>query len=343
MKKISKIIIIFTIIMSFSNISFANKNSNIYMNNYKIMDKESEIEIIKGISYISIKDIAKMTVSDVKFDEKEGSATISNDDVELTFFKNSKNLIWNGQNTILNFEPIVKDSDYLVQARVLPTYYGMKINWDGKNKTLFVNSDVDKLNKDNSFISEDVMPHIKEKVGDEFYEKIGFTYAGTEIIKENKYLPNGQYFIFTAYRKAYPDDIVNGFFYYNIFVDELFLYSLNGNNEIPTVSKYNDNGKEEVIKIKKNGLYSSLVANAKFLEKVKSNDKINKYEFLPISKIGNDYKKILDSKKNYYFYKAYVHEKNEDEKLKFYLAQDSDTLEIYMFLKDDDKINVIEL
>lgn len=338
MKKIIKILIASLFLISFCSISFAQ---DIYVNNYRVTDLEKELKVENGVTYITLEDLARITSSEIDLDE-DNKATIYNNDVEVVFFKDSNKILLDGQKMTIPNKVIVSDEHFMVPVRMLSFVYNMKLEREKDMDSILVNSDKEKINKDNKFDQEKVLPKIKEKVGEDFFNKIVFNYSGEEIIKDDKYLPPGQYFIFTAFRKAYHDDIVNGYFYFNMFTSDLYLYSLKSKDEMPSCEKYFPNFEKGTIREKESGFYPPLVANAKLLEKIKTNDTICKYKFKPASEIDENYREFLEKDRSYYFYKAYQVE-NDKEVFKFYLSQDKDSLKIRMFLKDNGKVNIVEI
>lgn len=348
MKKIiTSYILIMTLIASFMfpKNAFAAKETQqktqIYFENKPLVNKHREVKISGGKAYLSAEDLASICATRAKYDDN-GNVTIETDDFKVKLLGETSSFERYGQKMSLG-APLIKDGDVMfIPVIFLISNLGMEVSWDEGKKYLLINSDEEDLKKDNSYEKDDIQPKIKTIVGEEIYSKLAFDYVETDIAKNDKYLPDGEYFVFKSYRRAYPDDLVKGFYFYNILTNDFYCYSLGETNGTEVV-KYEDSGNMKAVEPLDGGSIVAIIANAKFLEKVNSaNETISSYNMQRVDKIGDDNKKLLPKDREFYFYQAYSLDKDGKKKTEFELAQDKNSLDVYAFLKGKEKTNIIK-
>lgn len=337
----SKLKIIFIILIGVLTIPVDTYATEIYTNNFRLEDKSQEVMIIDNSTYITLTDVGKITGSKVSWDEKTSTATIKNPNNEIIFTSNSKDILWNNQRTQISKPALMNNGKLIVPSNVISSYYNYKLKWIPEKKQLLVNSDITKLNSKNEYKQEEMLSIIKEKVGEEIYNTLRFNYAGNEEIKDEKYLNDGKYFVFKSSVRGYHNKIVDGYFYYNIYTDELYFYSLNETHDLPIAKKFAKGG--EIISVAENtgGSFNPLVATEKLLEKVNGTNSLDGYKFIYVDNIDEKMSSHLPKDGEYYYFLAYTVDDNENKKVQFSLGQDMHTLDVYMLLKDNDKINVV--
>lgn len=339
MKKINRIIISFIFILIIG-ISYSYADDGIYINNYKI-PKSTPISIKNDKAFISTNDLATILGGTVTWDNKTKSATIKTDTTSFQFTNNSDVAKLNGDNIKIELKPFIEKGKLMVPATVIRDFYNYKISWNYKTRNFLINSDEKSLKDKPVYSSKTIMPIIEKTVGEDF-NSFNFTYALTDEIKNEKYLPNGTYFIFKANEKGNVTKTLNGFFYMNAYTNEIFYYPLETKDTLSNMKKYSNGAIIENFNINKKNNIHSLVATTKMINSIKQTDNaLSQYSYSMIDKINSEYLKHIP-KATYYYYQA---SKKENDKLKpqFEIAQNANTLEVYLFLKKENGINIVKL
>ena len=218
----------------------------------------------------------------------------------------------------------------------------MKVNlyWNYKTQNLFINSE-EKNMKDKPKFELKKTPEILKKSMGEDANKYKFTYALMEDVKNEKFMVDGTYFVFRSNEKGVEANKINGFFYMNIYTNDVYFYSVDARGQRDVV-KYS--GGKEVSDYVVNGKNATtqLIATTKMISDVKASDtSLGSFTYTRKSTIDKKYEKELPAGE-YYYYQA---SKSVNGKLKpqFEVAQNSKTLEVYLFLKNDKGVNIIKL
>lgn len=307
-----------------------------------VMDKEPVA--INGKAYISAADVAAVLGTTAVWDGQDKSVNITTPEINITFLTSSNEVLLFGQKIKMSRKIVSKDGKVMLPVTVFPEYFSKKVVWD-KDHNLLIDSNPEKLIRKTEYKAEEIQPKIKQIVGDELYNLLNFEYLSKIRTKGEKFLTDGEYYVFKAYKKIYPDYIVNGFYFYNVLTDDIYFYPMS-ENAPAAVTRYFPDGKSVKVSEKKGALTNEYVANAKLIAAIdRSGKDISKYSYEKVNAILDENKKLLPKNQNYYYYRAFSKdEKNKDKKkAEFDVAQNAVTLETYIFLKDKDKTNIIKL
>lgn len=337
MKSIKKIAltVAFASIMSFT----VSNAQGLYVNNYKVKDA-SNVILNNERTYITTKDFASAIGASHTYDSKTKSSTIKTDTNTYVFTSENKNVLVNGENKKISLVPYIVNNHLVIPVSVLKEFEGAKLYWNYKTKDLLINSEQQSISQQIKYNSKTDTAKLKKIIGKDS-ENYTFTYAITDTIKNEKYMTDGVYFIFKASEKTSGNKKVNGFFYMNVYSNDVYFYPIEASKKSDIkkysngkiINNYNANGKTNT---------AQLVATTRMVSDVKSSDNsLEKFTYIKVDTINKNYINALP-KGNYYYYEA---SKKENNKLKphFQIAQNTNTLEIFLFLKSDKGVNVIRL
>ncbi|HIW33077.1 MAG TPA: hypothetical protein IAA29_09855 [Candidatus Paenibacillus intestinavium] len=126
-----------------SNLVTTGKNSVVFtMDSKKITFNNTNtttdipISVIKGVSYIQFKTIAKIYGFNVSYDAKTKSSIASIKNKKISFKQGSTNATLNGKNFKATGAPYAKDGSLMVPIRTWADMTGSKISVNGKKVTL---------------------------------------------------------------------------------------------------------------------------------------------------------------------------------------------------------------
>jgi copper amine oxidase domain protein len=331
--------IVMSLIISLIPLTFASADKSIYMNNYKIKDT-TPIVIKDERSYIYAKDLSVALGGIYNYNSKKKTATITTDKVEYGFENGSNLISINGAKRSTDFRPYVENGKMMVPLAMLKEVINVRLYWNYKTQNLFINSE-EKNMKDKPKFELKKTPEILKKTMGEDANKYKFTYALMEDVKNEKFMVDGTYFVFRSNEKGIEANKINGFFYLNIYTNDVYFYPVDARGKKDIV-KYS--GGKEVSDYVANGKNATtqLIATTKMISDIKTSDtSLGNFTYTRKTAIDKKYEKELPAGE-YYYYQA---SKSVNGKLKpqFEVAQNSKTLEVYLFLKNDKGVNIIKL
>ncbi|EJP21472.1 copper amine oxidase N-terminal domain protein [Peptostreptococcaceae bacterium AS15] len=331
--------IVMSMIIAMIPLTFASADKSIYMNNYKIKDT-TLVAIKDERSYIYAKDLSVALGGVYNYDSKKKTATITTDKVEYGFENGSNLISVNGAKRSTAFRPYVEKGKMMVPLAMLKEVMKVNLYWNYKTENLFINSE-EKVAKDKPKYELKKTTEILKKTMGEEANKYKFTYALTEDVKNEKFMVDGTYYVFRSNEKGVESNKVNGFFYLNIYTNDIYFYPVDARGK-KDVIKYS--GGKEVSDYVVNGKNATtqLIATTNMISDVKASDtSLGSFTYTRKTSIDKKYEKELPSG-NYYYYQA---SKSVNGKLKpqFEVAQNSKTLEVYLFLKSGKGVSIIKL
>lgn len=338
--KIFKNSILSITFMILISLSASYADNGIYVNNQKI-SKSTPIIIQNDKSFISSYDLAVALGASSTWDDKTKTATITTDKVKFEFTNASDMIKINGSKVKIELKPFIKDGKLMIPTTVIRDYYNKKISWNHKTKNFLINSNATALKDKPVFSAKNTMPLIQKTMGED-YNLFNLTHVLTDEIVNEKFLPNGTYHIFKANERGNITKTVNGYFYMNIYTDEVYYYPLDTEDISSNMKKYSGGNSVEKINFNGKNNTHSLIATTKMMNSIKQSDNsLSGFSYNKKDKITKDYLTHLPEA-NYYYYQASKKENNE-VKPQFEIAQNSNTLEAYLFLKKENGINIVKL
>lgn len=346
MKFLTKYLFLAIAIFTFSfNLAFA-ENINVYVNNYKYTS-EQPVKIINGVSYVALSDFANITGAVTSWEAATKTATLTYEEKLSAFNNNSLSfsdtypgILVNGINISTNNPTKLINNKLFVPANILSKYMGYSLSFDKSKNNLLINSTATNLMDKPDFSKISLLPVLEKSMGKETYNQFKYTFVTADEPKGEKYLTNGKYAIFTAHEKGYEPNKLNGFFYLNIYTNDVYFYPASSEHE-ELAKKYNNGIKYE--DFHKNGGKNTvfLVATARMLDMISLSDSsLSDFSYVGIDKLTVDYTNHLP-KGEYYFYKAT--KKSDGKDSNFEVAQNKSTLDVFLFLRKKDGVNIVKL
>ena len=123
-----------------------------------------------------------------------------------------------------------------VPANILSKYMGYSLSFDKSKNNLLINSTATNLMDKPDFSKISLLPVLEKSMGKETYNQFKYTFVTTDEPKGEKYLTNGKYAIFTAHEKGYEPNKLNGFFYLNIYTNDVYFYPASSEHEELAIS-----------------------------------------------------------------------------------------------------------
>lgn len=338
MKFFNKIIFSFLLVFLF-NISFSNAEG-IYVNNNKIQNT-TPILIQNDKAFISVGDLSVAVGGSISWNKNEKIATVKTDDLKIEFMNGSNTVKLNDSKVSIELKSVLKDGKLMVPATVLRDFFNLKISWNYKTKNFLINSDEKSIVNTIKFSQKNDTAKLEKSIGSDS-EKFSFTYALTDDAKNEKYLADGKYFIFKAGEKGNITKGLNGYFYMNVYTFDVYYYPLDAANDGSGIKKYS-NGKE-ISDFNKNGRNTihSLIATTHMINDIKESDNsLANFVYTRKDNINKEYLNHIP-KATYYYYQASKKE-NNILKPQFEIAQNASTLDVYIFLKKENGVNIVQL
>ncbi|MGP1488236.1 MAG: copper amine oxidase N-terminal domain-containing protein [Peptoanaerobacter stomatis] len=338
MKFLNKIIFSFLLLLLF-NISFSDAEG-IYINNNKIQNS-TPVLIQNDKAFIAAGDLSVAIGGSISWNKDSKTATIKTDTLKIEFTNGSNIVKLNDNKVSIELKPVLKNGKLMIPATVLRDFLNFKISWNYKTKNFLINSDEKSIVNTIKFSQKNDTAKLEKTIGSDS-EKFSFTYALTDDVKNEKYLVDGKYFIFKAGEKGNVTKGLNGYFYMNVYTFDVYYYPLDSTNDGNGIKKYS-NGKE-VSDFNKNGRNTihSLIATTHMINDIKESDNsLANFTYTRKDNINKEYLKHIP-KATYYYYQA---SKKENNALKpqFEIAQNASTLDVYIFLKKENGVNIVQL
>jgi hypothetical protein len=104
----------------------------------RIYQTDAAPYINNGRVYLPVRYLARTFKIGLAWDKSEQTLTLADSKKVLEMTIGVKQLTINGENTILNYPPVIKDGRTYILARLLATYMNYSVTWDGQNKTVIV-------------------------------------------------------------------------------------------------------------------------------------------------------------------------------------------------------------
>lgn len=318
--------------------------SQIYYKNKPIVNN-LQVEVGgNGNTYISAVDLAKVLGARAVYNDKDRTLELNSIYSKAKFYLDKDKADFDNQTLKIDQKVTMINNRVVLPIELVSSNFGYDIKYLKDEKKLLIDSDAEKLKKNNNYDKEEVQKGIKEVMGEKIYKELAFDYLQTQTIEKEKYLTDGQYHIFKSYKRVYRDSVVNGFYFYNILTKDMYLYSLGDVDASKKVIRYYPNGKKEYVEPIKTNITNEFMANVSFVTTVNNAKNIFlKYQFEKTKDISKQNENVLPKDKQFYYYRAYSKTDKGKKKSEFDIVQDKVTLEVYIFLKDKEKINVVKV
>lgn len=324
-----------------------NDETKVYVNNYK-HENVSKLINVSGCNYIGAADFANILGAVISWDNKTKTATLTFEenvnafDADMvSFVKGERFIRVKGSKITLKNEIIMQDGRLYLPINIMPSYFETDVKYDLDKNAVLIKSEANKLVDEPDFSKINLLPQLEKAIGSDTYKLLTFSYAATEDVKNEKFLTSGKYVVFTAYEKGYITNKLHGFFYLNIYNNYAYFYPAQQKDE-RLMKRYAD-GKMYKFFQKNNGKSTAfLVAATRLMSTISSADEKNlsKYSYVGIDKPSKDYSGNLPEGE-YYYYKATGKSSQDDSG--FELAQNKNNMDVYLFLKKENGINIVKL
>lgn len=140
MKKIFPLIICITLI---SGVSFASSDIKVYLDNSEIaLSGKAVME--NGRVLVPMRSIFESIGASVNWDAANNLITSEKDANKIALQIGNKNMGLNGKLIALDVAPKIESGRTLVPVRVVSESFGYKVDWDGENKCVYIDSGAEK-------------------------------------------------------------------------------------------------------------------------------------------------------------------------------------------------------
>lgn len=138
MKKIKFIFIILLLVISMSNIVFAENNIDVFVNGEEIL-MESSPKIEEGRTLIPIREVAEALGASVSWNQNSKSILIANQEVKIELKIDRSYAMVDDDKVILDVPPKILDEKTFIPVRFVAENLNAQVDWIERTKTIAIN------------------------------------------------------------------------------------------------------------------------------------------------------------------------------------------------------------